>query len=166
LENYDTLDHEDTFGNLSENESEDGETDEEIDATFPDDQDDTTILNYFSLDYMKKVLDYYDEVDANGKRKHSWLSINHRFRKIPNSGYLVRFRKYIDQNGNKQQKLNSIDQHVFSLLENAREKSISVHDIDLKRWIGQKSAQLSLDNLSASSHWAYSFKQRHNIVSR
>ncbi|CAF1331100.1 unnamed protein product [Adineta steineri] len=166
FENNDTLDHEDTFDSLSEDASEDGETDEETDATFPDDQDDKHILNYFSLDYMKKVLDYYAEVDENGKRKHSWRSISRRFKKIPDSTYLTRFRKYIEHNGNKQQKLNSIDQYVFSLFENAREKSISVHDIDLKRWARQKAAELSLDNFSASDHRSCSFKQRHNIVSR
>ncbi|CAF1079796.1 unnamed protein product [Rotaria sordida] len=36
----------------------------------------------FSLDYMKKVLNYYDETDKNGKRAHSWKTVAYRFRCI------------------------------------------------------------------------------------
>jgi len=67
----DTLDHEDAFNSLPEYSSEDDGTSEEPDDTYLGDQDDKSILNHFSIEYMKKVLNYYDELDEYGKRKHS-----------------------------------------------------------------------------------------------
>lgn len=131
-----------------------------------EDQDDKSILNYFSLDYMKKVLDYYDEVDENDNRKHSWRSINHRFKRVSDSTYLSRFHKYVDRNGTKREKLDIIEPFVFSLFENARAKSLVIHDSDLQRWARQKARELSLTNFSASTYWVLCFKRRNSIVSR
>jgi len=96
IENDITLDYDGRFDDSSNSASENSEIDEEVDAIFSEDQDDKSILNYFSLDYMKQVLAYYDEVDGQGNRKHSWRSVNHRFRRIPDSTYLTRFRRYVD----------------------------------------------------------------------
>ena len=43
---------------------------------------------------------------------------------------LIRFRRYVNQNGNKHKKMDSIDSFVFSLFENVRTKSIVIHDTD------------------------------------
>ena len=101
IENDVTLDYDDKSDDSFSNSSNDSGTDEEVDPTFSEDQDDKSILNYFSLYYMKKVLIYYDEVDENGNRKHSWRSINHRFKRVSVSTYLTHFRKYVDQNCTK-----------------------------------------------------------------
>ncbi len=66
IENDVTLNYDDRFDDLSNNAPENSKTDEEDDATFSEDQNIKSILKYFSLDYMKKVLDYYDEVDGEG----------------------------------------------------------------------------------------------------
>jgi hypothetical protein len=96
----------------SEEEIEDNE--EQMDST-EEESNDKQPTRKFSLDYMKKVLDYYDEVDQNGKRKHSWKSVSHRFRRIPHRQYIVRFRDYVSRHGSKQQKLDEIDSCFYNV---------------------------------------------------
>ena len=50
----------------SENENLDLSSNDTVEAEKP-----SVRLN-FSLDYMKKVIDYYDECDLKGNRKHTW----------------------------------------------------------------------------------------------
>ncbi len=107
------------------------------------------------------MFNYYDEVDEKGNRKRSWRSINHRFKKVSDSTYLTRFRKYVNQNGTKQQKLNIVESSVFSPFENARAKSLVVHDIDLQRWARQKAGELSLTCFLASTFWVLCFSKDH-----
>ncbi len=66
IENDVVLDYDDRFDDSSNNAPENSEIDEEIDATFSEDQNDKSILKYFSLDYMEKILDYYEQVDGEG----------------------------------------------------------------------------------------------------
>jgi hypothetical protein len=115
---------------------------------------------------MKKVLNYSDEVDEKGNRKHSWRSINHRFKKVSDSTYLTCFRQYVNQKGIKQRKLDIIGSSVFFLCENARAKLLVVHGIDLQRWARQKAKEFSLTSFSASTFWVLCFKRRNNIVSQ
>ena len=116
IENDVTLDYEDIFDYSSDNASDENEPDEEIDPSFSEDEDDKFILNKFSLDYMQKVLNYYDEVDEKGNRKHSWRSINHRFKRVTDSTYLTRFRKYVNQNGTKNNRNSTLLNLQFILL--------------------------------------------------
>ncbi|CAF1435310.1 unnamed protein product [Rotaria sordida] len=58
----------------------------------------------FSLVYMKKVLNYYDETDKNGKRTHSWKVVTHRFRRIHHQQDISRFREYVCLGGSVRQK--------------------------------------------------------------
>ncbi len=54
--------------------------DSESDSDFNDTGDDGALLQKFSLDYMKQVIEYYDEKDPlTGKRCRSWKSVKHRF---------------------------------------------------------------------------------------
>ena len=83
---------------------------------------------------MKKVVDYYDERDLKtGKRKRSWSTTQHRFRRVPHQQYISRFRQYLETHGNKKQKLENVDEYVFTKFEKAREQQLPVHDVDLKR---------------------------------
>ncbi|CAF3399555.1 unnamed protein product [Rotaria sp. Silwood2] len=72
---------EDNQGLESEEEIENNE--EQMDSTEEEENDDKQQTRKFSLDYMKQVLDYYDKVDQNRKRKHSWKNVSHRFTQIP-----------------------------------------------------------------------------------
>ena len=86
--------------------------------------------------------------------------------RIPDSTYLIRFRRYFNQNGNKHKKMDSIDSFVFSLFENVRTKSIVIHDTDQQRWARKTAEKLSFTDFLASSYWVHYLKRQHNIVSR
>lgn len=113
------------------------ESDDEKDESYMEDANDdeeNSLLDEFSLQYMKKVVDFYDKINFDtGKRKHSWSSLQHHFRKVKDRSYIRRFRKYIEHQGTKKQKLDEIDSFVYESFEKAREQLLFIHDIDLKR---------------------------------
>ena len=51
----------------------------------------------YSLNYMKGVVAYADAKDSSGKRRRSWKTIHHKYKKVPEQSYISRFRKYIEQ---------------------------------------------------------------------
>ncbi|CAF4654531.1 unnamed protein product, partial [Didymodactylos carnosus] len=106
----------------------------------------------FFLVYMKKVLNYYDETDKNGKRTHSWKVVTHRFRRIRHQQDISRFREYVCLGGSVRQKVAEINLFVFGLFKDAREQSLCIHDADLIRWGIMKARQLSMYEFSASKH--------------
>jgi hypothetical protein len=112
------------------------------------------------------VLSYYDEIDKNGKRKHSWKAVCHRFRRIRRRQDIRRFRDYIRHNGSRIQKLDEINSFLFTLFTDAREQSLCIHDSDLKRWAVTKAQQLAMLEFTASKHWFTNFKRKYRIVSR
>ena len=94
-----------------------------------------TLLNQWSLEYMEKVVHFYDEKDSKtGKRKHSWAMFHHQFRKVPIRNYISHIRKYLASGGTKRHKMDQIDAFVYESFKNAREKLLSVHDMDLRWW--------------------------------
>ncbi|CAF4196742.1 unnamed protein product, partial [Rotaria magnacalcarata] len=136
-------------------------------STDDDNDDNQWLREEFSLDYMKRAVDYFDETDATtGQRKRNWCSVKHMFRRIPNPQYITRFRKYVEAGGTKKQKIDDIDTYVYRQFENARHKFLAVHDIDLRRWGLQKARELNLNSFEASEKWLLSFKHRHRICSR
>jgi hypothetical protein len=166
IDDESTLDHADSFDDSTEDDCEESEVDEETESDEKTEKSDKQVAQKFSLDYMKNALDYYDEVDDKGKRKHSWESVHHRFRRIPNREKLYLFRNYVACQGSKRQKIEEVDSFVSELFEDAREQSLCVHDADLRRWALQKARQQSMIEFSASDHWLANFKHRYNIVSR
>jgi hypothetical protein len=123
-------------------------------------------LNQYSLDYMKAVIAYADERDDSGKRRHTWKSIHNRFRALPNQGYVSRFRKYLEQEGTKQQKVRTVDEVIYEKFINARQQALPMHDLDLQRWALKDAKELKLENFHASHGWLVSFKRKHGIISR
>jgi DNA-binding ferritin-like protein (Dps family) len=116
---------------------------------------------------MAKEVEFYDEVNPQtGKRKRRWETVKHNFRRIPYQTYLSRFRRYLEKHGTKKQTLDKIDDHVFDMFERAREKALPVHDVDLRRWTRKQAMNESLYNFVASNQWLYTFKHKHNIISR
>ncbi|CAF4577860.1 unnamed protein product, partial [Rotaria sp. Silwood2] len=133
---------EDNQGLESEEEIENNE--EQMDSTEEEENDDKQQTRKFSLDYMKQVLDYYDEVDQNGKRKHSWK----------NPSWI------------KTKKVHEIDSYVFTMFKDARDQSLCIYDADLQRWAIAKAREQSMYEFVASNFWVYNFKHKHSIVSR
>ncbi|CAF1673171.1 unnamed protein product, partial [Adineta ricciae] len=162
-----TLDHELVDDELIDD-IEDEDTDEETwDPDWNHDDEDKELCKQFSLDYMTKAINFYDEINPHtGKRKRRWETVKHQFRRIPHQSYLSRFRHYLEKHGTKKQKLEKINDYVFDMFERARENALPVHDIDLRRWALKKAMDESLHNFVASSYWLHSFKNKHNIISR
>lgn len=73
--------------------SEDSELDPDFNDTDDGDDDSDVLLQKFSLDYMKKVIEYYDERNPlTGKRRRSWKGVKRRFKRVTHSSYISRFR--------------------------------------------------------------------------
>jgi hypothetical protein len=142
--------------------------DESLDPNFDETKEDDKLHSKenFSLDFMKKVVEFYDARDATGRRRHTWKSIKHRFKSMPHQQYISRFRYYIEQHGTKPEKIQIIEDFVYDKFEEARNRVLPVHDRDLKRWALQKAAEDSVLNFQASEHWLRVFKHRHRICSR
>ncbi|CAF1651158.1 unnamed protein product [Adineta ricciae] len=132
-----------------------------------DEDDERVLCKQFSFDYMTRAVNFYDEINPQtGKRKRRWETVKNHFRRISHQNYLARFRRYLEKHGTKKQKLEKIDDHVFDMFEQAREKALPVHDIDIRRWGLKKAMDESLHNFVASNHWLYTFKHKHSIISR
>lgn len=147
------------------------EQDDNTDSDSDYDDEDDSIEKYpkltsYSFEFMQKVIDFVDEKGSSGKRRRTWKSIHHRFRNLPNQGYISRFRKYLEQNGTRGQKLEEIDKVVYEKLIEAREKYLPLHDIDLQRWALKASRELGYDGFRASEFWIRIFKNKHRICSR
>ena len=56
--------------------------------------------------------------------------------------------------------------YVFEECEKAREKLLSIHDINFKTWGIRKAREIGDHTFQASEHWLWDFKRRHGICSR
>ena len=131
------------------------------------DDKENTLFQSFSLEYMREVINYFDEKDPKtDKRKRKWNTVQHRFKAVPYREYISRFRHYLATNAIKTQNLDTIDAFVYDCFEKARQKRLPVHDIDLTRWTLRKAKEISLNDFLASEHWLRSFKYNHKICSR
>ena len=168
IESDATLDHDDEE---EFNDFEDKDVDFEDESIDPDfdqsaETENRVIKVEFTLDYMKKVIDFYDARDSKGRRKHTWKSTQHRFKSVPHRQYITRFRHYVEQHGTKREKIQTIDDFVYDMFEEARDNVLPVHNRDLKRWALQKAAEDSSLTFEASEHWLRLFKHQHRICSR
>ena len=125
------------------------------------------ICFYFSIEYMKKTVEFYDAKNAKtGKKQHSWEAFQHYFRNVKDRNYIESFRKYLESDGTKPQKLDEIDQYTYENFEKARAEHLIVHDIHLKRWALQKAREIDDNTFKASDNWVLRFKRRHALCSR
>ena len=137
-----------------------------FDENFSIENEKDVIRNEFSIEYMINAANFFDEKDSTSKRKHSYRSVQRRFKRVKDRSYIRRFRIHMANNGTKVRKLNLIDSFVYEAFNDAPDKLLSVHDIDLKRWALKKAKDLFDTTFTASYHWVRQFKIRHNIVSR
>ncbi|CAF2069214.1 unnamed protein product [Rotaria magnacalcarata] len=148
IESNTTLDYDDEeqYGDFEDDDTD--SADDNIDPGFDESAEGDNMMTHanFNLEFMKKVIDYYDARDQKE--------------------YIARFRHYIEQHGTKREKLQLIDDFVYDMFEEARENVLPVHDNDLKRWAVQKAAENSNLIFEASEHWLSVFKHRHRICSR
>ena len=94
IESDTTLDYDDEeeFGDFEDEDAD--SADESVDPCFDvtaETKNMTTKAN-FSLEYMRKGIDYSDVRDSKGRKKHTWKSTQYRFKSIPHRQYITRFR--------------------------------------------------------------------------
>ncbi|CAF3871051.1 unnamed protein product, partial [Rotaria sp. Silwood1] len=123
-------------------------------------------LSDYSLEYMKEVVAYTDAKDSSGKRRRSWKSVHEKYKRIPAQTYISRFRKYLEQQGTKRQKIQKVDEMVFQMFVEAREKNLMVHDVDIQRWGLKVAKDMKLNEFHASDGWVKNFKGRHDFYTR
>jgi hypothetical protein len=156
LFSYDTLDFDDEFDEISEEEESSEETDEY------DEIQDRDVRDYFTLEEMEMIVDWVDQ-----HPNYTISSIKNRFRKVKSMLYIQRFRKYIDQNGTRVDKLNKIKEFMLNEfhLKRTIEKE-AVHDADLQLFAVQKARELEWDRFVASESFVTTFKKQNRISSR
>ena len=123
------------------------------------------VLVLIDLDYKTNVVNFWR---SGCKGRLKLTTVKHRFRKVNNVKTLYRWEKQISQGGTRLDKLLKISEYVLEQFQNAREKSLPVHDLDINRWAIKSTDDVGLSNelFTASSKWIYTFKQQHRIVSR
>ena len=140
--------------------SDDNNDDNPHDDNYDDEHEkENTLQHQFSLEYMKKVVQFYNQKKNKGKRKNAFLLVQRRFKEVKDKSYINRFQQYIESQGTKKLKLNQIDAFVYQSFEVARQLLLSMHDIDLKRWGLKKASMLGDIQFVASDHWCHHFKK-------
>lgn len=163
LDVYETLDFDDEYDEISEEEESTVEKDESIDDM--DDFDENQqmhIYNQFTLEEMEDIIEWVDQ-----HPNYKFATIKHRFRKVEFPNYISRFREYIKENGTRLEKLDKIKQFMWAefYIKRAIEKE-AVHDTDLERFAIQKARELNWDNFQASQSFITTFKKEKKISSR
>ena len=147
--------------------SDDKKDDNPHDDNYDDEHEkENTLQHQFSLEYIKKMVQFYNQKKNKGKRNNAFLLVQSRFKEVKDKSYIYFFQQYIESQGTKKHKLNQIDALVYQSFEDARQRLLSVHDIDLKRWGLKKASMLDDRKFVASDHWCHQFKKRHGIVTR
>lgn len=142
----------------------------EVDDDFEDDfecvvQGDKKLKVEIGVDYKSKAVKFWRSA-KNGNMNFN--TVKSRFKKVPDRKTLYRWEAQVAEGGTRNEKLFCISTYVLDQFKNAMEKSLSVHDFDLKRWALKARDDVKLSNklFSASSKWIHTFKVKHGIVSR
>ncbi|CAF3298275.1 unnamed protein product [Rotaria sp. Silwood2] len=115
---------------------------------------------------MQKILDYFDERNQQmGYGKWIFHGVQRRYQRIKNSGYVTKFRKYLEENGGtKKRKLDQVNDYSYDRFVHARGQCLPVHDNDVRCWAIKNAADISLQSFVAGYHWLLNFKHRHCLM--
>jgi len=117
------------------------------------------------IEYKKRAVEFWR---SGKKKRRSFEAVQHKFKKVPSIKYLYNWEQQIEEGGTRNEKLLKISEFVLEEFNNALDKSVAVHDFDLKRWALKARAKVNLDIqlFTASKRWIHNFKLKHGIVSR
>lgn len=99
-------------------------------------------------------------------KNHTFPTLRRRYRQIKHKEQLRRMKQYVNAQGTKTQKLQLVDDFVYTEFIHARECCLPIHDSDLRRLAIKKAQDLNIVGFTASHHWILNFKRRHHISSR
>ncbi|CAF1365518.1 unnamed protein product [Adineta ricciae] len=132
-------------------------------ADYQEEEDDNAVaLNVdgitYSYDTMCPIVEF--------SKTHTFPTFRRRYRQIKYKEQLRRIKRYVNAQDMKTQKLQFVDNFVYTEFIRARECCLPMHDSDLRRLAIRKAHNLYLVGFMASSHWILDFKRRHHISSR
>lgn len=83
----------------------------------------------------------------------SFSTVKSRFKRVPDKKTLYRWEAQVAERGTRNEKLFRISTYVLDQFKNAMEKSLPVHNLELKRWALKARDDVKLSNklFSASS---------------
>jgi len=100
--------------------------------------------NTFSRDiednYKQKAVEYWK---SGKKRKLKLETVQSKFNRVILNRQLYQWEKQISNGGNRIEKLKEISEFVLNRFNEAVEKSVTVHDLDLRRWALQARDKIS-----------------------
>lgn len=128
-------------------------------------KDDKKVKATIDIEYKKQAVEFW----RSGKKKNkNFETVQRRFRKVTDRKLLYRWEAQVTEGGTRIEKLLEISKYVLEQFQSACDKSLPIHDLDLKRWAlkARDDASLSCHLFTASMNWVHNFKVRHRIVSR
>lgn len=117
------------------------------------------------FEYKKRAVQYWKS-GKHGKMK--FQTVQSRFKKLNHNSVLYVWEKQVEEGGNRVEKLSKICEYVLNEFQKAHEKSLPIHDADLRWWALKARSEVNLSHnlFTASTKWVYNFKIQHKIVSR
>jgi hypothetical protein len=79
--------------------------------------------------YKQKDIEFW----RSGQKKFE--TVKHRYKKIANRELLYKWEAQIVESGSRNKKLLEIFKYVLDKFQNALDKSVPIHDLDIKRWV-------------------------------
>ncbi|CAF4695712.1 unnamed protein product, partial [Rotaria sp. Silwood2] len=152
---YDTLELEDEFDEMTDEE----ENNDEI--VHYNENEHSDIKNRFTLEEMENIIEWVDQ-HPNAR----FATISNRFKKIKSMNYIPRFREYVENKGTRLEKLKQVKEFMFNefYMKRTIEKE-AVHDADLELFAIQKARELDWDTFKASKSFINTFKKENRISS-
>jgi len=114
----------------------------------------------FTLPEMKYIVSYYDSIKRN-----KLACTKRRYSKVKDYKMIARFKKYLQKNGRKQEKIAEVEKYVKMKFDDAKARFLHVCERDMQRWGGQKARLLELP-FKASRTWLSFIKRKYRYVSR
>lgn len=131
-------------------------------ADYQEEDDNAVALNVDCIKYSYETMCAIVEFSET----HTFPTLRRRYRQIKYKEQLRRIKQYVNAQGTKTQKLQLVDNFVYTEFIRARGCCLPIHDSDLRRLAIRKARNLNLIGFMASSHWVLNFKRRHHISSR
>lgn len=95
-------------------------------------------------EYKRKVIEFWK---SGKKHKLKFMTVQARFKCVTSKQQLYIWENKISKGGNTREKLKKISEYVFARFEDALQKSLPIHDLDIRRWVlnARNELQLSAD---------------------
>jgi len=166
VETYDSLDFEDTnqildpcaIGDGNDNNDDLIEIERNLPFNLSDNfSRDTDIED----DYKQKAFEYWK---SGKKRKLKLETVQSKFKHVMSNRQLYRWEEQISNEGNRIEKLKEISKFVLNRFNEAVEKSVTVHDLDLRRWALQARDKISFPSclFNVSMKWVHFQRESSN----